>query len=58
MSLTDSILLTLLNTLACLALPKLLSVVLAAKAKAIKSSQSAVTSQESSSEIPSLVDAA
>ncbi|BAZ53282.1 hypothetical protein NIES4103_59560 [Nostoc sp. NIES-4103] len=45
MSLMDSILLTLLNTLACLALPKLLSVILANKTKANESSQSAVTSQ-------------
>ncbi|MBH8563179.1 hypothetical protein I8748_13460 [Nostoc sp. CENA67] len=45
MTLMDSILLTLLNALACLALPKLLSVILADKTKTSESSQSAVTSQ-------------
>ena len=45
MSLIDSILLTLLNTLACLALPKLLSLMLADKTKTNESSQSVVTSQ-------------
>ncbi|MBH8573251.1 hypothetical protein I8752_09520 [Nostocaceae cyanobacterium CENA369] len=58
MSLTDSLLLTLLNAAACLALPKLLSIVMDAKEKITKSSQSAVRSLESNSEIPGLVDAA
>ncbi|MEH2108453.1 hypothetical protein [Nostoc sp.] len=53
MSLIDGILLTLLNTVACLALPKLLSVILAAKNQNTASSASALTSQDSNSEIPS-----
>ncbi|MEH1943444.1 MAG: hypothetical protein V7L01_24935 [Nostoc sp.] len=53
MSLIDGILLTLLNTVACLALPKLLSVILAAKKQNTASSGSALTSQDSNSEIPS-----
>ncbi|MEH1830888.1 MAG: hypothetical protein V7L29_02100 [Nostoc sp.] len=47
MSLIDGILLTLLNTVACLALPKLVSVILSAK------SQNTALSQDSTSEIPS-----
>ncbi|MHC5759921.1 hypothetical protein [Nostoc sp.] len=53
MSLIDGILLTLLNTVACLALPKLLSVVLSRKSQNTPPSTSAVTSQDSNSEIPS-----
>lgn len=45
MSLMDSLLLTLLNTVACLALPKLLSMIMAAKAESNPSSESALTSQ-------------
>lgn len=46
MSLTDGILLTLLNTVACLALPKLLVIV-------SKKKQNTVTSEASNSEMPS-----
>lgn len=45
MSLIDGILFTLLNAVACLALPKLLSLILATKSKGNESSQSAVTLQ-------------
>ncbi|AFZ26831.1 hypothetical protein Cylst_4770 [Cylindrospermum stagnale PCC 7417] len=47
MSLIDGIVLTLLNTVACLALPKLLSIIIAAKIK------NTAQPPESSSEIPS-----
>lgn len=52
MSLIDGILLTLLNTVGCLALPKLLSVIMSAKSQNIAPSPSALTSQDSNSEIP------
>ncbi|MEA5623983.1 hypothetical protein [Nostoc sp. UHCC 0251] len=52
MSLMDGIFLTLLNTVACLALPKLLET-LSAKSQNIATSPSAKTSQNSNSEIPS-----
>ncbi|MBN3926873.1 hypothetical protein [Nostoc sp. NMS4] len=52
MSLIDGIFLTLLNTVACLALPKLLSVILPVKNQNTEPSTSA-TSQNSNSEIPS-----
>ncbi len=45
MSLTDSLLLTLLNTVICLALPKLLSIIIAANTESNTSSESALTSQ-------------
>ncbi|MCC5644902.1 hypothetical protein LC607_18545 [Nostoc sp. CHAB 5824] len=53
MSLIDGILLTLLNTVACLALPKLLSVILSAKNQNTAPSASALTLQDSNSEMPS-----
>ncbi|MEH2206993.1 MAG: hypothetical protein V7K53_23450 [Nostoc sp.] len=53
MSLIDGIFLTILNTVACLALPKLLSVILPVKRQNTESSKSAMTSQDSNSEIPS-----
>ncbi|WP_341526428.1 hypothetical protein WKK05_28355 [Nostoc sp. UHCC 0302] len=58
MSLIDGLLLTLLNTVACLALPKLLSVILSGKkhSAAIKS-QAAIEPQESNSEIPVILRA-
>jgi len=55
MNLMDGLLLTLLNTVACLVLPKMLSVILGDKTKS--KSQSTVESPASNSEIPSLVDA-
>jgi hypothetical protein len=57
MSLLDGLLLTLINTAACLVLPKLLSVILADKTKPESQSQAMMESPASSSEIPSLVDA-
>jgi hypothetical protein len=53
MRLIDGILLTLLNTVACLAFPKLLSMIWAAKTKNTEPSPLPVQAQESSSEIPS-----
>ncbi|MDZ7951418.1 hypothetical protein [Nostoc sp. DedQUE09] len=53
MSLIDGIFLTLLNTVVCLALPKLLSVILSAKNQKTVPLQSTLTSQDSKSEIPS-----
>ncbi|MBN3877997.1 hypothetical protein [Nostoc sp. JL23] len=53
MSLIDGIFLTILNTVACLALPKLLSVIMPVKNQNTESSKSAMTSQDSNSEIPS-----
>lgn len=53
MNLIDGIFLTLLNTVACLALPKLLSIILSTKSQSNKRSQSIMTSQDSNSEIPS-----
>ncbi|MEJ6484622.1 hypothetical protein N0Y54_25450 [Nostoc punctiforme UO1] len=52
MSLIDGILLTLLNTVACLALPKLL-VILSEKSQNTSPSRSTATSKDSNSEIPS-----
>ncbi len=52
MSLIDAIFLTLLNTVACLALPKLLAI-LSAKSQNTAPSTSALTSQDSNFEIPS-----
>ncbi|MFN6483630.1 hypothetical protein [Nostoc sp. DedQUE03] len=52
MSLIDGIFLTLLNTVACLTLPKLLSLILSAKRQNTAPSAS-VTSQDPNSEIPS-----
>ncbi|MEH1778332.1 hypothetical protein [Nostoc sp.] len=46
MSLIDGIFLTLLNTVACLALPKLLSVIMPAKSQYTEPLPSAVTSQD------------
>jgi hypothetical protein len=57
MNLIDGLLLTLLNTVACLVLPKVLSVVLGNKAKQEPQFQQQIESPASSSEIPSLVDA-
>ncbi len=53
MSLIDGIFLTILNAVACLALPKLLSIILPVKNRNTESSKSAMTSQDSNSEIPS-----
>ena len=53
MSLIDDIFLTILNTVACLALPKVLSVILSAKNLNTVPSSSTLTSQDSNSEIPS-----
>ncbi|MDF5707699.1 MAG: hypothetical protein PUP90_08455 [Nostoc sp. S4] len=53
MSLIDSLLMTLLSAVACVALPKLLSVIMSAKKQKTVLSPSAVTSQDSNSEIPS-----
>ncbi|MHC0064420.1 hypothetical protein ACWATR_16220 [Nostoc sp. UIC 10890] len=52
MSLIDGILLTLLNTVACLALPKLLAI-LSAKSQNTSPSLSTAISKDSNSEIPS-----
>lgn len=57
MSLIDGLLLTLVNTVACLVLPKMLSVILGDKTKAKSQSPATIESPASSSEIPSLVDA-
>ncbi len=55
MSFIDGILLTLFNTLVCLTLPRLLSVLLAAKTKKPRQYDSTITLQESSNEIPSFL---
>ncbi|MBD2447207.1 hypothetical protein H6G76_08515 [Nostoc sp. FACHB-152] len=55
MSLIDGLLLTLLNTVACLMLPKMLSVILGNKTKS--ESQSVIELPASSSEMPNLIDA-
>ncbi|MBW4426226.1 MAG: hypothetical protein KME50_17695 [Nostoc desertorum CM1-VF14] len=52
MSLIDGIFLTLLNTVVCLALPKLLAI-MSAKSQNTATSPSGVTSEVSNSEIPS-----
>lgn len=57
MSLLDGLLLTLINTTACLVLPKLLSVIFADKTKPESQSQTTIETPASSSEIPALVDA-
>lgn len=52
MGVMDGVILTLLNTVVCLALPKLLSAILAPKGnRAVKSSQPTRTSPEPSAEI-------
>lgn len=53
MSLIDGIFLTILNTVACLALPKLLSIILSAKSQNTVPLASTLTSQDSNSKIPS-----
>lgn len=53
MTFIDCILLTLINTVACLAFPKMLSVILAAKTKKTAPTPTPMTSIEPSSEIPS-----
>lgn len=53
MSFIDCILLTLINTVACLAFPKVLSVILTAKTQKTAPTPTPLTSIESSSEIPS-----
>ncbi|MEH2070724.1 MAG: hypothetical protein V7K47_21605 [Nostoc sp.] len=53
MSLIDGLFMTLLSTVVCVALPKLLSVIVSAKEKNTVTSPSAVTSQDSNLEIPS-----
>jgi hypothetical protein len=55
MSLIDGLLLTLLNTVACLVLPKLLSLIFGNKTKS--ESQPVIESPATSSEMSSLVDA-
>lgn len=51
MSFIDCILLTLINTLACLVFPKLLSMILAAKTRKPTLSPTSITTPESSPEI-------
>jgi hypothetical protein len=53
MTLIDCILLTLVNTIVCIALPKVLSMVFTTKAKKVAPLQNSVTSSEPSAEIPS-----
>ncbi|MBW4558567.1 MAG: hypothetical protein KME59_22095 [Trichormus sp. ATA11-4-KO1] len=57
MTLMDGLLLTLLNTVVCIALPKLLSII-TTKPKSTEPSQPAINSQESNAEIPGVMDAA
>ncbi|MBD2439866.1 hypothetical protein [Nostoc sp. FACHB-110] len=57
MSLMDGLLLTLLNTVACLVLPKILSVVLAKKTKPQYQIQQVRESSPANAEMPGLVDA-
>ncbi|MCF4966465.1 hypothetical protein [Nostoc sp. CMAA1605] len=58
MSSIDGVLLTLVNTVVCLTLPKLLSVVLATKNQKPSTSKSATELQDTASSIPSYVDIA
>ncbi|WP_179198170.1 hypothetical protein [Nostoc sp. T09] len=53
MSFIDCILLTLINTVACLAFPKLLSMILTLKTKKTAPSPTPITAPESGSEVPS-----
>ncbi|WP_189523583.1 hypothetical protein [Nostoc sp. PA-18-2419] len=53
MSLIDGLFMTLLSTVVCVALPKLLSVIMSAKKENTVTSPSAVTLQDSNSEMPS-----
>jgi hypothetical protein len=53
MGLMDGVLLTLINGAICIALPKLLSIMLAEKAQQKVPSQPKVTAQKSSTKIPS-----
>ncbi|MDZ7962065.1 MAG: hypothetical protein RMY34_30055 [Aulosira sp. DedQUE10] len=55
MSLIDGILLTLVNTVICLAFPKLLSIISAAKTKTTEPSTAVITISEASPEIPSFL---
>ncbi|WP_414541241.1 hypothetical protein [Nostoc sp. CCY0012] len=57
MNFMDGLLLTLLNTVVCLCLPKVLSV-MAAKSTSEAPKEAAIQSSESSSEIPGVMDAA
>ncbi|MBD2362855.1 hypothetical protein [Anabaena sp. UHCC 0399] len=56
MSFIDGILLTIVNTVVCLGLPKLLSVISAMKTKNIVSAQPTMESQDTRANIPSYVD--
>ncbi|MBD2344547.1 hypothetical protein [Anabaena subtropica] len=59
MNLIDGILLTLVNAIVCIALPKLLSVIQSQKKPQNNlPKQSAINSQDSSSNIPNYVDVA
>ncbi len=53
MSLMDALLLTLINTIACLVFPKLVSVILAKKTKPTTSTQADVVTNETGSGAPS-----
>lgn len=57
MTFMDGLLLTLLNTVVCLALPKFLSVI-GTKGKNSASPQTLIKSSESNAEIPGMMDAA
>ncbi|MDB9372041.1 hypothetical protein [Nodularia sphaerocarpa] len=57
MNLMDGLLLTLLNTVVCIALPKVISVI-AAKGESQEPSTPAMESPESSGKIPGIMDAA
>ncbi|GAX36392.1 hypothetical protein [Nodularia sp. NIES-3585] len=57
MNLMDGLLLTLLNTVVCIALPKVLSVI-TAKSESTAPSTPVIESPESSGEIPGVMDAA
>ncbi|GAB1540582.1 hypothetical protein NUACC21_32510 [Scytonema sp. NUACC21] len=54
MSLMDGLLLTLINTVACIAFPKLLSLITAPKAKATVSTQTKLAANKTGSQVPSL----
>ncbi len=55
MGLMDGLLLTLINAVACLAFPKLLSVLLTFKNKHTEAVQATVSSNNATSEVPSLL---
>lgn len=55
MGLMDGLLLTLINAVACLAFPKLLYVILTFKNKRAEAVQATVSSNNATSEVPSLL---